>query len=209
MWDSYFLTDSDGRQIENPRYYRRSIGRIRYLQRSLSRKQKGSSNRRNFIIRLNRAYEHLTNQRNDFLHKLSTFYVRNYRAIAVEDLRIPRMIHRHDSRARSILDASWGRFLQMLSYKAERAGRRVVRVNPARTSQENQQIEDRDYRASLNILNRGLSGLGRPSVPVETRPLPAKLTVTPASRVVEAGSPYPSGQGSSRVLSARSAAGIT
>jgi|GEM_PF-4317489 len=72
--------------------------------------------------------------------------------------------------AQKILDASWAKFFHMLSYKAENAGRRIVKVNPRGTSQENEdRIEDRDYRASLNILNRALSGLGRPLVPVEER----------------------------------------
>jgi len=93
---------------------------------------------------------------------------------------------RNRSFAQRILDASWGRFFQMLSYKAERAGKMLIKVNPAYTSQDNQElVEDRDLRASINILNRGLSGLGRPLVPVETRP----LLVIPASLVVETGSP--------------------
>jgi transposase len=73
----------------------------------------------------------------------------------------------------------------MLAYKAGRAGKLVVRVNPRGTSKENGEIEDRDYRASLNILNRGLSGLGQPSEPVEMEPL---LVERPASTIIEAGS---------------------
>jgi putative transposase len=181
----YFLTDSDGRHIENPRYYRRTLEKIRHLQRQVSRKKKGSANRRKAILKLNRAYEKLTNQRDDFLHKLSTFYVKSYGMIVVEDLRIENMVRNH-SYAQSILDAGWGRFFGMLSYKAESAGRMPLKVNPAYTSQLNEdKIEDHDFRGSVNILNRGLSGLGRPLVPVEMRPL---LDV-PASRIVEAGSP--------------------
>jgi putative transposase len=184
----YFLTDSDGGQVENPRYYRKTLEKIRYLQRTLSRKRKGSANRRKAVLRLNRAYEELINQRNDFLHKLSTFYVRNYDIIAVENLNIPRMVL--GNFAQSILDASWGKFFRMLFYKAENAGRILLKVNPAYTSELNKEkIEDRDLRGAINILNRGLSGLGQACVPVETRPL---LAVS-ASRIVEAGSPYPSG----------------
>ena len=185
----YFLTDSNGRHIENPRYYRKTLERTRRLQREVSRKKKGSANRKKAILKLSRAYEKLTNQRDDFLHKLSTFYVRNHGTIIVEDLRIENMVRKH-SYAQSIMDASWGRFFGMLSYKAESAGRMFLKVNSAYTSQLNKdRIEDRDYRGSVNILNRGLSGLGRPCVPVENRP----LQVIPASWIVEAGSPIPSG----------------
>ena len=158
----HFLTDSDGRQIENPRYYRRTLDRIKLLQRSVSRKRKGSANRRKAVVTLNRSYAQLTNQRNDFLHKLSTFYVCNYGAIAIEDLRINNMV-RNRSYAKSILDASWGKFFNMLEYKAEGAGVRVVKVNPRGTSQEFKHGElDRDFNASLNILEKGLYGRGCP-----------------------------------------------
>ena len=175
-----FLTDTDGRQIENPRFYERSLERIRKLHRQLSRKRKGSRNRERARLKLARAYERLVNQRDDFLHKLSRFYVSNYDAIAVEDLNISGMAKNHNL-AQRILDASWGKFLQMLSYKAERAGRRVVKVDPRGTSQEGDQSLDRDYRASWNILQRGLVGLGRPELtPVEMGPLlgvPARAVV--------------------------------
>ena len=167
----HFLTDSEGRQIENPRFYQKTLGRIRVLQKNLSRKQKNSKNREKARIKLTKAYEKLVNQRNDFLHKLSRFYVDNYDMIIVEDLKITNMAKNHNL-AQKILDASWGKFLQLLECKAERAGVRVVKVAPRGTSQENKEkIKDRDYRAAVNILNKGLSGLGQPLVPVEEKPL--------------------------------------
>ena len=184
----HFLTDSDGRQIENPRFYERTLERIRVSHRNLSRKRKGSKNREKAMIKLARAYEKLVNQRDDFHHKLSRFYVNNYDVICVENLNIKGMVKNH-SLAQKILDASWGKFLQLLEYKAESAGVRVVKVNPRNTSKESMVIEDRDYRASLNILRRGLSGLGQPFVPVETEPL-RELIQVPASSIVEAGSPF-------------------
>lgn len=84
----HFLTDSEGRRIENPRFYERTLERIRILYRSLSRKKKGSKNREKARIRLAKAYEKLVNQRNDYLHKLSKFYVNNYDVIYVENLNI-------------------------------------------------------------------------------------------------------------------------
>jgi putative transposase len=76
----HFLTDSEGRQVENPRFYERTLERMRRRQKDLSRKKKGSKNREKARVRLARAYEKLVNQRNDFLHKLSRFYVNNYDA---------------------------------------------------------------------------------------------------------------------------------
>ncbi|MHA1754189.1 MAG: RNA-guided endonuclease InsQ/TnpB family protein [Candidatus Odinarchaeia archaeon] len=165
----HFLTDSDGRQIENPRFYEKALKRVKLLQRNLSRKQKDSKNREKARIKLAKAYEKLVNQRNDFLHKLSCFYINNYDVIVVEDLRIKNIVC--SNLAQKILDASWGKFIQLLSYKAERAGRKVVRVNP-RGASKCLSFDDsyRDYISACRIKNRGL-GLGQPLAPVERRPL--------------------------------------
>jgi len=176
-----FLTDTSGRCVENPRYYQGTLERIKSAQRNLSRKGRGSRNREKWRTKLARLHEQLVNQRDDFLHKLSRFYVDNYGTIAVEDLNIAGMVRNHNL-AQHILDASWGKFLHFLSYKAERAGRAVVEVNPRGTSREYGHGEmDRDYNAALNVLERGLVGLGRPEpTPVEMEPL---LSV-PASAVI-------------------------
>jgi putative transposase len=185
----HFLTDTDGRQVENPRFYEKTLNRMKFVQHQLSRKQKRSTNRCKQRVKLARLHEKLVNQRNDFLHKLSKFYANNYDTIAVECLNITDMV-RNRNLAGKILDASWGRFHQMLAYKAENAGRQFVRVNPRGTSQEYKHGQlDRDFNASLNILERGLRGLGRPFQPAEMKPLLA----IPASIIVETGSPYPSG----------------
>ena len=175
----HFLTDSDGRQVENTHFYERTLERIRILHKNLSRKQKGSKNREKARIKLAKAYEKLVNQRNDFLHKLSRFYINNYDVIVVEDLQIRNMV-RNGNLAQKILDASWGKFIQLLSYKAERAGRKVVKVNPRGTS-EGLLMDDpyRDYISACRIKNK--AGLGRPYEPVERRPL---LLVT-AQEVIE------------------------
>lgn len=189
MGVKYFLSDSDGRQIENPKFYEKSLMKLRIAHRVLSRKRKGSQNRMKARVRLARVHERVENQRNDFLHKLSSFYVNNYDIIAIEDLNINGMVRNH-CLARKIHDASWGKFFQMLSYKAENAGRLLIKVNPRGTSREYKHGElDRDYNASLNVLERGLAGLGRPFEPVEIKPL---LSV-PASLIVETGSLHPLG----------------
>ena len=164
----HFLTDSEGRQVENPKFYERTLNRIRILQRNLSRKQRNSKNREKYRIKLAKAYEKLVNQKNDFLHKLSRFYISNYDIIVVEDLQIKNMVRNHNL-AQKILDASWGKFIQLFSYKAERAGRRVIKANPRGTS-EGLSMDDlyRDYISANRIKNRGL---GQPCQPVERRPL--------------------------------------
>jgi len=190
MGVKHFLSDSDGRQVENPKFYERSLKRLRTAHRILSRKKKGSQNRAKAKVKLARAYEKVVNQRDDFLHKISRFYINNYDVIVVEDLNITGMV-RNRNLSGKILDASWSKFFMMLSYKAENAGRRFVKVNPRGTSQEYMHGRlDRDYNASLNILERGLAGLGRPSAPAEITPL---LVEVPASVIVEAGSPHPLG----------------
>ena len=182
----HFLTDGDGRQIENPKFYKKSLERIKIEHRKLSRKQKDSRNREKQRVRLAKVYEKLVNQRDDFLHKLSRFYADNHDLIVVENLNIKGMV-RNRKLAGKILDASWGKFLQMLEYKAERAGIQVAKVSPRGTSKEYKYGElDRDYNASRNILERGLSGMGRPLEPVNIAPL---LVEVPASLVVETGSP--------------------
>jgi len=179
----HFLTDSDGRQMENPKFYERSLKRIRDAHKKLSRKQKGSKNSEKQRVRLAKAYERLVNQRDDFLHKLSRFYANNYDLIAVENLNIKGMVRNHNL-ARKILDASWGKFLHLLSYKAENAGGMVVKVNPRGTS-EGLPYENplRDWISANRIKMRGW---GSPKPPVETKPL---LVEIPASSIVEAGSP--------------------
>jgi putative transposase len=180
----HFLTDSDGRQIENPRFNEKTLQRIMVVQHWLSRRRKGSKNREKQRIKLAKLYEKLVNQRDDFLHKLSRFYVNNYSLIAVENLNIKGMVRNHNL-AGKILDASWGKFLQLLESKAERAGTQVVRVNPRGTSKEYRFGNlDRDYNASLNILMRGW---GSPEAPAEMKPLPVGI---PARLIIEAGSPH-------------------
>ncbi|MEX2704896.1 MAG: RNA-guided endonuclease InsQ/TnpB family protein [Candidatus Freyrarchaeum guaymaensis] len=179
----HFLTDSDGRQIENPRFYERTLERIRILHRNLSRKKKGSKNREKARVKLARAYEKLVNQRNDFLHKLSRFYVDNYNVICVEKLNIKGMVRNHNL-AGKILDASWGKFIRLLHEKAERATCVVVGVNP-RGASEGLSYENphRDWISAHRIKMRGWGG---PESPAEMKPL---LVEIPASLIIEAGSP--------------------
>ena len=164
----YFLTDSDGRQIENPRIYEKTLKRLKIEQRRLSKKKKGSKNYEKQRRKLAKKYEKLVNQRDDFLHKLSRFYIDNYDVICVENLNIRNMVH-NGNLAQKILNASWSKFIAMLSYKAERASRRVIKVNPRGTS-EGLTMDNpyRDYISACRILMRGWDS---PDSLLERRPL--------------------------------------
>jgi len=191
MGIKFFLSDSDGHQLENPKFLKKSLKRLRRIQRNLSRTGKGSRNREKQRRRVACQHESIENRRNDFLHKIARYYVKNYDVICVEDLNVSGMIR--SRLARCISDASWSRFIQMLFYKAESAGKTVVCVNPYNTSKEHHfgLDIDRDYNASLNILRRGLEKLGlgwSEFTPVDIRPLrEQELVFVPASLVVETG----------------------
>jgi len=185
MGVKHFLTDSDGRQIENPKFYEKTLEKIRIAQHWLSRKKKGSKNYEKQRIKLAKLYEKLANQRNDFLHKLSRFYVDNYDVICVEDLSIGNMVRNHNL-AQKILDASWGKFLQLLEQKAERATVRVVKVNPRGTSEG--LSYDNPYRDYISACRIKMRGWDSPDTPAEMRPLRGLIHV-PASLIIEAGSP--------------------
>jgi len=168
-----FLTDSDGRVIENPRFYERDLERLREEHRKLSRKKRGSNNWLKQLRRLCKVYERIERKRDDFLHKLSRFYVDNYDLIVVEALKVENMKRNHNLSAQ-ISDASWGKFIHYLSYKAASAGKTVVKVSPRGTS-EGLSWDDpfRDHTSARRILKRGLEKLGQglPSEPAERRPL--------------------------------------
>ncbi len=167
----HFLVDSQGNSVENPKYFRQSEKLLRRRQRSLCRKKKGSNRRNKAKLLVAKAHEKVTNQRQDFLHKIANSYIDKFQTIYIEDLNIKGMVkNRHLSK--SISDSSWGMFFNFLFYKAEGADRIVVKVPPQNTSQicsvcgervpkslfvriHNcpfcKTVLDRDYNASLNI----------------------------------------------------------
>lgn len=128
-----FATLSDGTEIENPRYYREAQKHLRIAQRKVARRKKGSHRRRKAVQLLQRTHAHIRNQRADFHHKISRWLVNNYGTIAVEDLNIKGLAS--GILAKSVSDAGWGQFLNMIAYKAADAGRTFVQVNPNGTSQ--------------------------------------------------------------------------
>ncbi len=129
-----FLTDSDGNFVSNPRFYRTSQRTLRRKQRQVCRRKKGSHRRRKAARNTAQTHLKIARQRRDFHHKVALQYAANYQHIAVEKLSIDNMLKNHKL-AKSILDASWGAFLDILEEKAARAGHQVIRVNPRFTTQ--------------------------------------------------------------------------
>ena len=178
-----FAALSDGSLIENPKFLRKSEAKLKHEQRSLSRKKKGSNSRKKQKTKLAKIHRKIKNQRNDFLHKESTKLVKAYDTIVFEDLRIKNMVKNHHL-AKSISDASWSRFIEYTSYKAESAGKEVILVNPRNTSQICSGcgnmvkkslaarthkcpcglVLDRDINAAINILRLGTNPGGATAI---------------------------------------------
>ena len=122
-----FLVTSEGEAIDNPKFLRNSIDRLKVLQRRASKKQKGSSNRKKANKRVAVLHEKITNQRQDFLHKTSTKIIRENQTICLETLAVKNMVKNHKL-AQAISDVSWGEFNRMIEYKAEWYGVNILRI---------------------------------------------------------------------------------
>ena len=131
-----FCTLSNEQVIANPKYLSQSLNKLAKLQKQLSRKTKGSSNRNKARIKVARLLEHITNQRIDFLHKLSHSLVSAYDLIAIEDLDVKGMLQKKQSTNkqskgihRATADVSWSEFVRQLQYKSEWYGKKIVKID--------------------------------------------------------------------------------
>lgn len=175
-----FVILSDGNKIENPRFYEKSEEKLAKLQRELSRKTIGSNRWNKARIKVAKLQKHISNQRNDFLQKLTTAIVNNFDIIGIEDLDIKSMKETDSSiRNKRVGDVSWSEFRRMLTYKCGWHGKKlsvIDRYYPSsqichccghRDGKKSEDIRfwicpncnselDRDINAAINILNEAL-----------------------------------------------------
>ncbi|HEY3231061.1 MAG TPA: transposase [Roseiflexaceae bacterium] len=189
-----FLADSDGTTVENPRFFRTSQASLRRKQRRLCARTKGSRRRRKVARSVAQTHLKIERQRRDFHFKTAKQYTDRYRTIVVEDLNLRGLAR--SRLAKSILDAGWGAFLDILTCKAASAGGQVIRIDPRFTTQTCSKcgelvqkslsvrthncpwcgyVADRDVNAAQNILQAG----ARPS-----GTLADGLAVEPRSRLL-------------------------
>ncbi len=175
-----FATLSDKTEIKRQRFFKTDEKELTKVQRKLSKEKIGTPERDRRRKPVSRIHERIKFRRHNFAHQESRKVVNKYGFIAVEDLEVNRMVH-STCYAKSIYDAAWSLFFTLLLYKAANAGRTIVRVNPAYTSQDcstcgHRQkltlsdrvyncpccklIIGRDLNASLNILRLGLQSHG-------------------------------------------------
>ena len=174
-----FYTDSNGHTEPNPKFYRTGEKRLKYGQRRISRKSKGSANRKKAINRLGRVHLKISRQREEHARKLARCVIQSNDLVAYEDLRIKNLVKNH-CLAKSINDAGWYQFRKWLEYFGVKFGKITVAVNPAYTSQECSNcgavvkkslsmrthvcqcgfVLDRDWNAAINILKLALSTVG-------------------------------------------------
>jgi putative transposase len=198
-----FLITAEGKSVENPRHYRNAERALKKAQQRVSRRKKGSNRRKKAVRLLARKHQHIRRQRTDFHHKTALSLVRQYDTIYFEAIQpanlsrrpapkpdgnggyLPNGASQKAGLNKSIQDAGWGRFLNILAYKAACAGKRVEAVNPAFTTQDcsgcGERISkslsvrthvcttcglilDRDENAARNIQWRGQRLRGVPAI---------------------------------------------
>jgi len=181
-----FAITSDGKKYKNNRYTKKYARKLKQEQQNLSRKQKDSNRYNKQKLKVAKIHKKITNSRNDNLHKVSTELIKNYDIIFLEDLNVKGMIKNHKL-AKHIADASWSKFVDMLSYKAEWNDKQVMKIDRFYPSSKtchncgyiNQNLSlndrdwicpecgkklDRDLNAAINILVEGVKNISAGTV---------------------------------------------
>ena len=172
-----FAVLSNGEEIDNPRHLRKKEKALQKAQRRLSKMKRFSNNWKRQLHKVQKIHLKVANQRKDFLHKASYRLAKVHSMICVEDLNIRNMV-KNKRLAKSINDAGWGTFRQMLHYKSEKCGGVFIVVSPQYTTQDCSScgnrvrkslsirthickscgtILDRDLNAAMNIKHAGLA----------------------------------------------------
>lgn len=193
-----FAILSDGRKFANPKYLLKNLKRLKVLQKRLSRKQKGSKNRKKARLKVALQHEKITNLRKDFLHKITykLTHENQVNTICLETLSVSNMLKNHKL-ARSISDVSWSSFNDLIDYKAELYGKNILRIGSFEPSSKlctcgyknnNLTLKDREWtcpicnthhdrdilaannikRFALQKQNLVYTGLGRPEEHVDS-----------------------------------------
>lgn len=177
-----FLVTSNGQKFDNPKFLKKSLLHLKYLQRQTSKKVKNSKNRKKANLKVALQHEKIANQRKDFLHKLSTQLVNNHDTLCLEDLNIDNMLE-NQYLSRSISDVGWGLFVSFCKYKTEWYGKNILQIptfepstklcsvcgaiNNTLTLADREwlcvncgKLHDRDINAAINIKNYCLNKHG-------------------------------------------------
>jgi len=175
-----FYTDDQGNKIENPRFLRKGEQKLKRLHREVSKKQKGSANRRKARQRLGKAHLRISRQRKEYAKRVAYCVIQSNDLVAYEDLKVRNLVRNH-CLAKSINDAAWYQFREWLEYFGKKYGKITIAVPPHYTSQNCSScgktvkkslstrthscscgcVLDRDTNAAKNILRIGLSTVGQ------------------------------------------------
>lgn len=196
---THFAVLSTGEKIDSPRFLRRAEKKLKKAQKSLSRKQKGSKNREKARLKVARAHAKVTDARKEFHHQLSTRLISENQGIAVESLSVSGLARTR--LAKSVHDAGWTAFVNMLEYKAQRYGRTLVKIGRFEPTSQTcstcgtvdgpkplnvrewtctacSTLHDRDHNAALNVQQAAGLAVTACGAPVRPEPVLAQREET-------------------------------